>query len=135
MVRDVAVILLYDDKKRILLQYRGENMERLPNHWAFFGGGIDEGETPEEAVKREAMEELEYSLENPRQVFVQDFKGVHNSGKKYVFIEKYNPQKKLVLHEGENLGWKSFSDTKDLKIADHDREVIIFFNETIAPKL
>lgn len=31
-----------------------------PNkYWSFPGGGVDEGETPEEAVKRELVEELE----------------------------------------------------------------------------
>ncbi|HIH17265.1 MAG: 7,8-dihydro-8-oxoguanine triphosphatase [archaeon GW2011_AR6] len=62
MRRDVAVIILYDNKKRILLQHRGKNSPRLPGYWAFFGGGIEKGETPEQAVRRECKEELNYIL-------------------------------------------------------------------------
>jgi 8-oxo-dGTP diphosphatase len=32
-----------------------------PGCWAFFGGHIDPGETPEEAVKRELLEEISYT--------------------------------------------------------------------------
>lgn len=46
---------LRDDKPSIL----------LPDHWALFGGSIEPGESAEEAVGRELLEELEY---RPRQV-------------------------------------------------------------------
>ncbi len=124
MKRNVAVIILYNKEKRILLQHRSENAKRLPNHWAFFGGGIEAGETPEQAVKRETKEELEYSLQNPRLVLTQEFQGSDTHGAKYVFVEEYNPKKRLVLREGKALGWKTVAETKELKIVDHDREVL-----------
>jgi len=124
MIRNVAIIILYDDKKRILLQHRKEDAERLPGYWGFFGGGIDEGETPEEAVRRETKEELNYELGNPKLVMVQEFKGKHHDGTKYVFVEKYNPSKKLTLYEGQGMKWVLLNETKPLKIVDHDTEVL-----------
>lgn len=125
MLRNLSVILLYDEKKRILLQFRDET-QVAPNCWSFFGGGIEEGETPEQAVKREAMEELEYQLEGPKLVFVQEYRGENNHGKKYVFIEKYNPKKALVQREGKDKGWFSIDEAKRLRIISHDLEVLEF---------
>ena len=124
MRRDVALIVLFDKEKRILLQHRSETAKRLPNYWAFFGGGIEAGETPEQAVKRETKEELEYSLQNPRLVLTQEFQGSDTHGTKSVFVEEYNPKKQLVLWEGKAMGWKTIAETKELKIVDHDREVL-----------
>ena len=60
MRRDVSLIILYNKDKRMLLQHRAKDAPRAPDFWAFFGGGIDEGETPEEALVRESMEELHW---------------------------------------------------------------------------
>ncbi len=122
--RNVAVILLYDKDKKVLLQHRAEDAERLPGYWAFFGGGIERGETPEQAVRRETLEELEYPLEKPRLVLTQEFTGSHNVGTKYVFVEEYDPKKELVLREGKEEGWFRLEETERLKIIDHDREVL-----------
>jgi len=129
MIRNVAIIILYDNKKRILLQHRKEDAERLPVYWGFFGGGIDEGETPEEAVRRETKEELNYELGNPKLIMVQEFKGKHHDGTKYVFVEKYNPSKKLKLCEGQGMKWVLLNETKLLKIVDHDIEVLGYIKD------
>lgn len=124
MIRNVALILLYNKEKRVLFQHRSDDAERLPDYWAFFGGGIDEGETPEQAVKRETMEELNYKLEKPKLIMVQNFKGVHYNGMKYVFTEEYNPSKKIELREGKGMSWLTFDEFLKRKIVNHDKEVI-----------
>ena len=48
--RNAALIVLYDNNHRMLLQHRDNNAPWLPNSWAFFGGGIEYGESAEEAV-------------------------------------------------------------------------------------
>lgn len=122
--RNVAVIILYDKNKKILLQHRAEDAERLPSYWGFFGGGIEADEIPLEAVKRETMEELNYELKNPKLIMTQQFIGKHNKGIKYVFAEEYDVNKKLTLGEGQGMKWYLFSELVGLKIVDHDLEVL-----------
>ncbi len=55
---EVAIAILHR-QGQFLMQLR-DNIPGIiyPGHWAFFGGHIDPGETPEAAVKRELLEEI-----------------------------------------------------------------------------
>lgn len=55
--RYVGCVVLTRDNK-ILLQQRGDGWSRYPGYLAEFGGHIEEGETPDEALVRELKEEL-----------------------------------------------------------------------------
>ncbi len=119
--RDVAIIILYDIEKKILLQHRSETALRNPGYWAFFGGGIEENETPIDTVMRETYEELRYKLNKPKLVLTQ--KPV-NARVMYVFMEQYDGLQKLELHEGQDMRWISLPYPKELKISEHDQEVL-----------
>lgn len=123
-LRNVAVLLLYNDRKEVLLQHRTADAERLPNYWAFFGGGIEGVESPEQALAREIREELEYAVNAPRLIVTQTMTHKGEGALKYVFVEKYDPRQALVLHEGQGMGWWSFEDLAGLPIIDHDRAVL-----------
>ncbi len=123
MIKQVSLLILFDKDKRILLQHRSEDQEGLPGYWAFFGGHIENGETPEQALLRESEEELEYMPENPRLVMTQDFMHDNIRHRKYVYLEEYN-NSKLVQHEGQAMGWYHLGEIQKLKMVDHDREVI-----------
>lgn len=129
MARNVAIIILYDQDKKILLQHRAEDAKRLPGYWAFFGGGIEAGETPEQAVKRETLEELNYTLNNPRLIMKQDFFWKDETNEKHVFVEEFDPSKKITLGEGQNFGWFYLSEINKLKIIDHDIEVLKYIKD------
>ena len=120
-VRNVAVLVLYNNKKEILLQHRSKDALRLPDHWAFFGVGIEGEETPEQALAREIIEELEYNVVTPKLIFTQKFNYKDDVNTKYVFVEKYNEKQKLVQHEGQEMGWWKFENLNNLLIIDHDR--------------
>jgi 8-oxo-dGTP diphosphatase len=56
-VRIVRAIVVADGK--ILLLLRDDNPKiRDPNCWQLPGGGVEDGETPDEAIKRELQEEI-----------------------------------------------------------------------------
>lgn len=122
MARNVSLLILFDKDKRILLE------QCLSGYWVFFGGGIENSETPEQALWRESEEELEYKPQNPRLVMVQDVKEKNAINKKYVYLEKYN-NAKLTQHEGQTMNWFHLNDTKSLKMINHDRKVIEYIKD------
>lgn len=56
--RYVAVIV-EDSRGRVLLLLRGPTAPWLPNRWNLPGGGIEYGESPEDAARRELAEEAD----------------------------------------------------------------------------
>ena len=86
-VRDVSLLILYTLTGHILLQHRTDDALRLPGYWAFFGGGIEQGENATEALKREIREELSYLVQNPKFVLAQKVRDEENDcdNTKYVF--------------------------------------------------
>lgn len=121
----VALFILYDEKMRFLLQHRTIEAERLPGYWAFFGGSIEDGETPLEAVHRESFEELGYHLKAPELVFEQDFILENAEGHMLIYIDAFkNDESELKLHEGQDLGWYTLEEMKNLKMVEHDRRVV-----------
>jgi 8-oxo-dGTP pyrophosphatase MutT (NUDIX family) len=59
--RIVAAALLVTPDGRYLMQHRDDLPHiMLPGHWACFGGAIEPGESPEAALRRELVEEIEF---------------------------------------------------------------------------
>ena len=54
---EVALVLLVDPSGAVLLQHRDENAVAGKNQWSLPGGHLEPGETPEEAARRELLEE------------------------------------------------------------------------------
>ena len=59
-----AVGLIVVEGERFLMQHR-DKMEGIlyPEHWGLFGGALDDGETAEQALRRELAEELRLEFE------------------------------------------------------------------------
>lgn len=122
---EAVVIILHDSEKRLLLQHRTTDAPIMPNYWAFFGGGIKQGETPEEAVRRETFEELEYHPLFPELVREQDFEEGKIKGHLYIFIERFHGDKaSLKLNEGQGWGWFKASEIGNLRMVDRDRDIV-----------
>lgn len=64
----MAAIIVFDDGK-YLLQLRDDKPGIFfPAHWGLFGGGVDAGEQPLDALRRELREELGLAAEEPRRL-------------------------------------------------------------------
>ena len=122
-VRDVSLLILYTLTGHILLQHRTDDALRLPGYWAFFGGGIEQGENATEALKREIREELSYEVRNPKFLLLQKVRDEEDENTKYVFVEQYQDQA-LQLGEGQAMRWFLPDETQGLKMIDHDRVVV-----------
>ncbi len=59
----VAACLLFDRDNKLLIYLRDDKPEiSFPNHWDLFGGILEDGETPEQALVREVKEEIGIDL-------------------------------------------------------------------------
>lgn len=124
MRRDVSLIILFDKDKRMLLQHRAQDAVRAPDFWAFFGGGIDEGETPEQALTREALEELNWTTKDPKKIMTFDAQPYGKEALLHVYVEECFDTSVLVLGEGQDWGWFHPEETNDLKMSEWDRLIL-----------
>ena len=60
MKQVTAAIILKDNK--VLIAQRSPD-DKLANKWEFPGGKIEHGESPQECLKREIREELDFEIE------------------------------------------------------------------------
>jgi len=104
---EVAIAILYQGDQ-FLLQLRDDIPTiAWPGHWAFFGGHLDPGESPDDAVYRELREEIGYDAPQ-----LDLFERVEDGT---VVRHVYHgplvvPVASLVLSEGLDLGLWSVAD-------------------------
>ena len=94
---------------RYLLQHR-DDMPQIwyPGHWGCFGGAVQDGEDPREALLRELKEEIEFVPMHMTYFTRFDFDldpiGLRRYYRMYYVIDiTMAERKRLVLHEGDGL--------------------------------
>lgn len=105
----VAAVIRLDDG-RFLMQLRDARPDIwYPASWGCFGGAVDPGELPLDALRRELREELEYDVVKMTPVSTLEFDlrpvGLGKYYRAYYLVEMSEPERaRLVLHEGERMG-------------------------------
>ena len=120
MKRSCIIVLYAEDK--ILLHLRDEHAPTAPNKWAFFGGGLDNLETPHEGIVREAKEELNYDLRNPELFLTR--RHVHPVfDTEHIYIEEFDEQQAdtLRLGEGADMDWFGKDEMMRLDMIDRNK--------------
>lgn len=97
----VSLLLFYDCEGKILLNHRRDNLHENEDVREIIGGGIDQGESPSDAIKREIYEELGYIIDETK----DNLKFVQKFGDVSLFKAKF-PE------------FQSFSDTNEVKLSD-----------------
>ena len=112
-------------EEKFLLQLRDNDPAiPYPNSWAFFGGGVDEGEKHKEALKRELKEELGWNPQKLEFLIKIMNKTVNCNITHYLTKYKVSSDK-LCLGEGAALGWFTYDEVLELKNKPNEVENII----------
>lgn len=103
----VRVILINDDNKIAILHKKNKNEYKL------VGGGVDEGESYEEALKRETLEESGCKIEILSELgYIEEYRGKMNFKQfSYVYVAKVIEDTKVLhltqkeIDEGSEICW------------------------------
>lgn len=128
----VAGVLLVDCEGRVLLQHRDQHAPTHPGKWSIIGGGIEGGETPEQAARRELQEETGLIVSHPPQFFHHEL--VRREVGDTDFIERFNyaaatgaRQDDVILGEGDAIEFKTPAEVTVLDIVYDARAIIEAF--------
>lgn len=130
-MRTVVKIVLINDRNEILLNLRDVDHPENPNVWALPGGGVDPGESEEEALVREVKEEINYNLKEYKklkEIFLDAGKRVFYFGKIDVEISE------LKVGEGQEIKFFTYEETKKLKINKLHQDILKEIFEKSVPE-
>jgi 8-oxo-dGTP diphosphatase len=127
-MQKIAAIILENDKGEFLLALRdNKSWIPFPNHWDLIGGHVEEGETPEEAVKREYKEEL--GLELKEFEFYKEFECLNGDAFeniKFIYTGKINiPVEEITLLEGQYVRYFTKEEIPDVKFANIIKSIVM----------
>ena len=122
-LKKIAAIILENPQKEVLLYLRDDKPNiPFPAHWDYFGGMVDEGETPEEALIRELKEELNLDFTPDDFTLwkeIECLEGDAFPNIKYVYTGTIDvPIEEITLLEGQYPQYFSREELKDLKFAN-----------------
>lgn len=127
-MRRLALVIPINRKGQILLQHRTSDAPIKPSHWAFFGGHIEEGETPGEAAMREFKEELQIDVDFLILFSHGIFEGEKwGKAERYFFLtilDKDAEDLRGLQLEGDDLGYFGSDELDGLLISENDRKVM-----------
>ncbi len=119
-MKKLSVLIPYrilDNVVQVYLQRRSQTRKRSPGKIGFFGGHLEEHETPVEALLREIKEELKYDLVSYELLETQQITYGENEYIKHVYYAKvpddFERQIIVLKKEGEGEWF-----TKEMILAD-----------------
>jgi 8-oxo-dGTP diphosphatase len=103
-VREVVKAVIHKDHKYLLQLRDNDPAISYPDTWSLFGGEVDEGESFEEALKRELEEELSWCPDRLICLAKSSNKKV-NCNITFYLVHCEVPKESLVLGEGQDMDW------------------------------
>lgn len=129
VIRRIATVLLVDREGRLLLQLRGADAPAAPGKWSFPGGGIEPGEAPEEAARRELLEETGLLVDGELTLY---WSGLQESTSATPGLVEWSlfcaptsaRQEDVILGEGEAMEFIAPADALDLDLVPTARMLL-----------
>jgi mutator protein MutT len=119
-----AVAVIVNNDNKILLLKRGKEAPWMPEKWALVGGAVEKGETPQQAVEREILEEVGLEINK----FIRTFSIQRNPNSiETVFACRYDgdpTEIELDTTENTNYGWYDVDEMHYLDIVPNLIEYI-----------
>jgi mutator protein MutT len=124
----VTSAVIYNNEKKALIVKRAAD-DSFPNMWEFPGGKSDFGESPEESVKREILEETGLKITPLQPVVVNSYNGKRNPMVVYVeifYVAELNPtdQNVTLSSEHSEFAWIDFKDIANYETTEYIHHVI-----------
>jgi len=121
---ECAGVIFLDDKGKILLEDR-RKIKKHGEHWSFFGGSMEKGETKEQTLKREIKEEMNYNIK--KYLFFKKYqhmpiKTLHLTY--YMYIAKCPQLREISVHSGAAAKLFTIRQALRLKITKIDKQII-----------
>ena len=118
MTKDInhTVKAIIHSEDKILLQLRDQKPNIFyPGVWGLFGGGVDDGEKPIDALKRELLEEIGLEIKSAKLLFSWNH-DKYNSILHFFLVPLTVELEKLCLNEGQGMDLFSIEQIKRLPI-------------------
>ncbi|MBN2535919.1 MAG: NUDIX domain-containing protein [Spirochaetales bacterium] len=124
--KEGVLIIIYNSGAEFLFQKRDYNPEiKYQGKWVFLGGGIKPDETPEDAVKRELLEEINIPVTD---IFFYDhfhYSDEDEEHLQYVFYKELNLDvSRTTLNEGAELKYFSWQDAQSLEFGFNIKTIL-----------
>lgn len=111
--RRQAVVAIIQKTNRFLMVKRSDYIETAKGYWCPVSGGIEENETPEEALKREVLEEVGLNVVAVRKVC--EIPSHDNKSLLHFWTTKIISGKaKINSHEAIDIKWVTLEEMKKL---------------------
>ena len=123
-------MIFINAEKKVLL-YRRDDIPSIaePNKWDLFGGHVEVGEQPDEAIAREIGEELDVYSKDGGCIQPKEYRRFRKyqfeDREEHVYWSKLNyPTSELMIKEGQEPLWFSQSEVENLDIAFRFKDVL-----------
>ena len=130
--RRLAAVIVVNSDKHVLLQYRGPNAPTSAIQWSLPGGGIEPGETAEEAACRELLEETGLHMEAPMELLwhgtLPSVSQPRSYNEWYIFVSDIQAhQEDVIVGEGEAMVFIPLNQMSTLNLAISARYFLFLF--------
>ena len=131
-MKEISQVLLFDCNSRLLVYLRDDNPAiPFPNHWDLFGGHLEAGESPEQALVREVREEVGVELKHWHffRVYHCTEGDVYPNIKHIYWAQIHQSPAQLTLNEGQRLMSIGLNELDGFKFANILRGILQDFIE------